>query len=188
MNHEFANALEASPVIAAVKDEDGLAHCLETETAIVFILYGDLISIPGIVSQVKAAGKIAMVHIDLIHGLQSREIAVDFIKVYTEADGIISTKANLISHARELGLATVMRFFLIDSMAYEAILRQLPSTRPDVVEILPGPMPKLITKIKNRIKVPLICGGLVSDKEDVLSILSAGADAISTSRQEVWFL
>ncbi len=188
MNREFVNAIEASPVIAAVKDDAGLSRCLSADSRIVFILYGDLISIPRIVSQIKEAGKMAMVHIDLIHGLQAKEIAVDFIRTYTDADGIISTKANLISHARELGLATVMRFFLIDSMAYDAILRQLPTARPDVVEILPGPMPKLISRIKNQIRLPLICGGLVSDKEDVLSILSAGADAISSTREAVWFL
>ena len=81
-----------------------------------------------------------------------------------------------------------MRFFLIDSMAYDSILRQLPTARPDVIEILPGPMPKLISRIKSKIKLPLICGGLVSDKEDVVSILSAGADAISSTRETVWFL
>ena len=48
-----------------------------------------------------------------------------------------------------------MRFFLIDSMAYDSILRQLPTARPDVIEILPGPMPKLISRIKSKIKLPL---------------------------------
>lgn len=188
MNREFSDAIEASPIIAAIKDDDGLSHCLATDSRIIFILYGDLISTPRIVAQIKETGKMAMVHIDLIHGLQAKEIAVDFIKTYTNADGIISTKANLISHARELGLATVMRFFLIDSMAYDSILRQLPTARPDVIEILPGPMPKLISRIKSQIRLPLICGGLVSDKEDVVSILSAGADAISSTRETVWFL
>ena len=39
MHSEFMEALENSPVIAAVKDDDGLKKCLETDSSIVFILY-----------------------------------------------------------------------------------------------------------------------------------------------------
>ena len=66
MHSEFMEALENSPVIAAVKDDDGLKKCLETDSSIVFILYGDICNIPQIVETVKSAGKIAMVHVDLI--------------------------------------------------------------------------------------------------------------------------
>ena len=37
--------LEDSPVIAAVKNDEGLAHCLESECQMVFILYLSLIHI-----------------------------------------------------------------------------------------------------------------------------------------------
>ena len=125
MHSEFMEALENSPVIAAVKDDDGLKKCLETDSSIVFILYGDICNIPQIVETVKSAGKIAMVHVDLIHGLSPKEIAIDFIHQYTKADGIISTKALLIKRAGELGLYTIHRFFVIDSMAYESISKTM---------------------------------------------------------------
>ena len=103
MKKEFKEALEDSPIIVAIKDDEGLKKCVESESRIIFILYGDILNIPDIVDKVKAAGKIAMVHIDLITGLSSKEITVDFLKKYTKADGIISTKPNLIKHAKELG-------------------------------------------------------------------------------------
>ena len=62
-HHEFIQAVEANPVIAAVKSDEGLRHCLDTDIGIVFTLYGDLGSIENIVKQIKDAGKIAMVHI-----------------------------------------------------------------------------------------------------------------------------
>ena len=96
MKKEFREALEDSPVIAAIKDDAGLEKCLTCDSRIIFILYGDVITIPKIVDRVRSAGKIAMVHIDLIQGLSSREVAVDFIHTYTSADGIISTRAPLI--------------------------------------------------------------------------------------------
>ena len=66
MNYKFLDALEVSPVIAAVKDDEGVDACLKSESQVVFILYGDICTIPEIVSKVKAAGKLAVVHLDLI--------------------------------------------------------------------------------------------------------------------------
>lgn len=188
MKKELKEAIEDSPIITAIKDDAGLDKCLTCDSRIVFILYGDLITIPAIVEKVKAAGKTAFVHLDLIHGLQSKEIAVDFIKEYTKCDGIISTKAPLISRAKELGLYTVMRFFAIDSMAYDNIEKQIRNTKPDIIEVLPGPMPKVVAKISSLAKCPVIAGGLVADKEDVMALLGAGASCISSTNSDIWFL
>ena len=113
---------------------------------------------------------------------------MDFIHTYTSADGIISTRAPLIQRARELSMYTVMRFFLLDSMAFESIEKQLGHIRPDVVEVLPGPMPGIVKKICRLVSCPVIAGGLVSEKSDVLALLDAGASAISSTNQGVWFL
>lgn len=188
MTKEFKDALENSPIITAVKDDDGLEKCLASESRIVFILYGDILTIPGIVRLVKESGKLAFVHIDLISGLHSREIAVDFIHKYTDADGIISTKAPLIARARELHMYTVMRFFVIDSMAFANLRRQITAVHPDVIEILPALMPKVVKKVVSFANRPVIAGGLVTDREDVLSVLDAGADCVSSTNPGVWFL
>ncbi|NLK27593.1 MAG: glycerol-3-phosphate responsive antiterminator [Clostridiales bacterium] len=187
MNQEFIDAVESSPIITAINDMEGLARCLESDSKVVFILFGDICSIPDIVDQIKAANKIALVHIDLISGLSSKEIAVDFIKKYTKADGIITTKHSLIKRAKELSLYTVLRIFIIDSMALHNI-EKLSTVRPDYIEVLPGLMPKIIKQIASISSVPIIAGGLISDKEDVISVLSSGATSISTSNMQVWFM
>ena len=80
MNREFLDAIEANPIIAAVKDEQGLANCLRREElTVIFILYGDIRSIGNIVERIHQAGKIAMVHIFLVTGLSSKEVSVDYI-------------------------------------------------------------------------------------------------------------
>lgn len=58
--------------------------------------------------------------------------------------------------------------------------------RPDVIEILPGVMPKIIRQICGMVKVPVIAGGLITDKEDIMAVLSAGAMAVSSSNQGTW--
>mgnify|MGYP000822709763 FL=1 len=67
-------------VIAAVKDDDGLQNALQNENIrVVFILYGDICNISTLVQRIHTAGKFAIVHVDLIAGLASKEVAVDFI-------------------------------------------------------------------------------------------------------------
>ena len=81
MNQKLYDLIEANPVIAAVKDMEGLdACCQRDEIKVVFILFGDICNISAIVEQIKASDKVAMVHIDLITGLSSKEVAVDFIR------------------------------------------------------------------------------------------------------------
>ena len=192
MGREFVETIEAAPIVAAVKDDQGLEKCLTSDVDAVFVLYGDICTISGIVARIKDSGKIAMVHMDLITGLSPRDISTDFIRKYTRADGIITTKGNLISHAKEIGLATVLRYFVLDSMALINIERQAHQNRdsqPDMIEILPGIIvPKMIRKICTKSRVPVICGGLIQDREDVMNALSSGAAAISTTCPEVWFM
>ena len=187
MDQRFYDAVLASPVIAAVKDMVQLEECLTLDNIqVVFLLFGDLCSIADIVARAKDAGKIVMIHTDLVTGLSSsKEIVVDFLHTNTRADGIISTKPNFIRRARELKMFTVMRLFVIDSMALAGISK-LESVKPDFIEVLPGVMPKTIRKIAQTTRIPLLAGGLIADKEDVMAALGAGAMAVSATSREVW--
>lgn len=187
MQKSFYTLMEDNPVIAAVKDENGLADCIAcAETEVVFILYGDICSIGKIVDTVKHAGKTAIIHMDRIDGLMSKETSIEFIKDYIGADGIISTKSLLVKRAKELGLYAILRIFILDSMAFENIKKQLKIVRPDALEILPGLMPKVIQRVSRITRIPIIAGGLISEKEDVFSALSAGASCVSSTNSDVW--
>ena len=188
MNQSFYDALVDCPVIAAVKDEEGLERSLASDIQIIFILHGDIVGLSDMVERIKARGKYAVVHVDLISGLSGKEIAVDFIKKNTRADGIISTKMPLIKRAKELGFVTVFRFFVIDSMAFDNIKKQYDMVQPDLVEILPGIMPKIITRMTKLVSAPVIAGGLIADKADVIAAIEAGAISISSTNQKTWFI
>ena len=117
------NTLGDSPIVAAVKDEPGLERCLNSPCRVVFVLFGDLNSVPRIVAELKTAGKTVFVHADLIEGLSAREAAVDYLIHAARPDGIISTRLPLLRFAKAKGLRTILRFFLIDSIAMENIAK-----------------------------------------------------------------
>ena len=181
MEQRLYEALQRNPIIAAVRDDEGLAQCLRTDIQTVFVLYGDICNIPEIVHQIKDAGKIAIVHADLLSGLATKEISVDFLRHSTLADGIISTRANMIQRARELNMIAILRVFLIDSMALDSAL-SAKNLKPDAIDILPGLMPSM----RQMTGLPILTGGLITEKKEVMQALEAGALAISSTAPAVW--
>lgn len=178
MRHPMMSVLEQNPVLPAVKDAGRLEACLAQPAGVVFLLCGDILNIDRLIDRVHQAGKYAVVHADLVAGLAPREIAVDFLH-RCGADGIISTRPMLLRRGRELGLLTVLRVFAIDSKAVSNLGRETEGGMPDVIEILPGTLCKVLRRLSRELPVPLIAGGLLSDKADVLAALGAGALCVS---------
>lgn len=184
----FLDALYDCPVVASVKDEAGLEQALKAQCGVIFLLFGNVLNITGLVERIKDAGKLALVHLDLVDGLAMRDISVDFLAKETRADGIITTRPQLARRAKSAGLISLQRFFLLDSLALQNMHKQLEQDCCDLIEVLPGVMPKLIRQIAATTKKPVVAGGLISDKEDVTAALSAGAVAVSSTNESIWFL
>lgn len=177
-----------NPIIAAVKDEVQLAHAIASDCQIIFLLFGSICSVGGLVRRAKEAGKTVFVHLDLTSGLSAKEIAADFIRETTPADGVISTRPAVLRHAKSLGLLTVLRVFVVDSLSLSSLQKQQESCGADLVEIMPGVMPRILQKIRGQLRVPIITGGLIFDKKDVIEALSAGAQCVSTTCESLWDL
>lgn len=177
--------LECNPVIAAVQ-HDALPAAIASPAEVIFHLGADLMSIPGAVQAVHDAGKYIFIHIDLAEGLGKDRAAIKYL-AQCGADGIISTKAQLIRYAKESGLITVQRFFALDSKGMESIEDTLRSSNPHMMEIMPGVISKAVRKFSSS-HVPVIAGGLIQTKAEVTDALSCGATAVSTSSQELWHL
>ena len=160
--NERLHFFENEPIIAAVKTEEKLQRALGSECNIIFFLFGNICNIPNLVQSVKERGKYAFVHIDLINGLAAKEIAADYIRSFTRADGVLSTKPQILRHAREIGLITVLRVFVLDSLALDNIEKLRAACNPDLIELVPGLMPKIIRQVHSLHRTPLIAGGLAA--------------------------
>ncbi|MBQ0072122.1 MAG: glycerol-3-phosphate responsive antiterminator, partial [Spirochaetales bacterium] len=159
---------QENPIIAAVNSDRLTMLAAESDAKVVFILYGTILTLPSIVDQLKAKGKVVIVHADLITGLAGKDVAIDFIKENTKADGIISTKDQLVKRAKELGLIAGERSFIVDSMALENTIQHLKTTKPDFLEIMPGLLFRVIKEVST-MGIPIIAGGLIKTKEEIHS-------------------
>ncbi len=183
---EFLRALKNAPVIAAAKDEAGLNTCLLSPCDVVVVLFGNILDIAKITEKITDAGRIAIVHLDLIDGLSASPSAVDYIQNRTRATGIISTKSVIIKRAKQVGLIAIQRFFLLDSLALSNISKQIHQNNPDFIELIPGAMPKIISEVTSSLTdVPVITGGLIRDTQDVVNALDSGAIAVSVTNSRL---
>lgn len=178
-------ALYDSPIIGAVKDVKNIDRAIGSKLNIIFMLCGSILNIKEIISQIKASGKFVCVHIDLVEGLGRDSAAVEFLKK-VGADGIITTKPSLIKDARACGIFAIQRLFMLDSRSLESGIKSIREDHPDAVEIMPGIAAKVIANINERVDIPVIAGGLILDKSDIIDALSKGAVAVSTSDISLW--
>lgn len=188
--HKRASGIEKilllHPVIASIKDESDLEAVLRVECPVVFVLFGSLLTIADIVSKLKDNGRTVFVDVDLVDGFSNKPVVIDFLREQTQADGVLSTKAPMVKYAKSVGFFGIHRLFLVDSFSYHNVPKQVQLSGADAAEILPGCIPRVLSWLREDTKIPLIAGGLVCDKQDVMGALGAGAIAIASSNRGVW--
>lgn len=182
----LARLFESSKIVASIKDDQGLDRMLASRSRVGFLLYGSIMTLPQLLEKMKAKGKIGFVDTDLIDGLSADAEGVRFLRERIGAAGLLSNRANVVRSATQLGMVGIHRHFMIDSMAFHNLEKQLKQGSPDAVEILPGCIPTVIAWLHEIVQVPLIAGGLIHDENDVNVALAAGASAIATSNPDLW--
>ncbi|MCD7757925.1 MAG: glycerol-3-phosphate responsive antiterminator [Clostridiales bacterium] len=183
---EFIEYSDSYPVIPSIKNEEWLREALKVENPVVYVIYGDICTIGSIVDTLRQAGKKVIVHIDLIVGLAPKEVSVDFIRQFTQADGIISSKPALIKRAKMLGLFTIQRYHIYDVMAYRNVEKLIKTSDPDIIEFMPAGLTKGIAYLMEGVQRPFTASGMILDKEDIINALNIGVVAVSTTNKSLW--
>ena len=184
----FFDIRKINPIIAAINDLAQLDKALESPCEIIFLLTGNIFNLKEIANRVKARDKGLYIDIDLIDGFSKDTWGLEYIVKNIYPDGIITAKENLVRLSKDLGAFTILRLFIIDSVALKKGIHSAKSTRPHAIEILPGLMPKLTKMIHMKTDTPIIASGLIMDKEDVMMSLNSNALAVSSNNKNVWHI
>ncbi|MGF9964385.1 glycerol-3-phosphate responsive antiterminator [Bacillus rhizoplanae] len=174
------------PYIATIQDWDKYKtyHKLPK---VVFLMTGSMIHLPEQVYELKKNNHEVFLHCDFIHGLNpNTKEAMEYIQEVICPDGIISTKGSTIRNANKVGLKTIQRIFVLDTLSLTKSIEICQSTKPNAVEVMPGIMPKIISKLVAELPFPIIAGGLIHTKEEAKAALDAGANAVSASSSNIW--
>lgn len=182
----FFDKVDRNPVIASVSNLDNLDIALNSPCEVIFLLTGNIFNLKEISNKVGLKSKSLFIHIDSIDGFSKDTWGLEYIIKNIYPDGIITEKENLIKLSKSMGVFTIQRLLIMDSISLKNSVESIKKTRPNAIEILPGIMPKIIKKIRKDINLPIISSGLISDNEDLELALQAGAIAISSSKKSIW--
>ncbi|MED0671417.1 glycerol-3-phosphate responsive antiterminator [Aneurinibacillus aneurinilyticus] len=183
---DFYAELEASRKIASIKDEKFLEKALDADVGAVVLSIGNIGNITRYVQLYKSHGIFVFVHPERIGGMSQDKEGIAFLARCVKPDGIVTTRNSLIKQAKKHGLLTIQRFFLVDSDAIKSSLESVRETTPDAVEIMPGLLPEFITEFRRHICVPVIAGGLLSNRNQMVKALRNGAIAVSMGNHRLW--
>ncbi|MCF8019453.1 Glycerol-3-phosphate responsive antiterminator [Petrocella atlantisensis] len=176
-----------NPIIAAVSSREHMEKAIKSPCNVIFMLYGDIMTLKDDVNYAKANDKKVFIHIDLIHGFSHDNYALRYIQSEIDPTGIVTTKSSLTKKAKEMDMLVIQRLFMLDSKSINAGIATIKGMKPDAVEIMPGIIPKITTVMSKELSVPIIVGGLIEYKQEVLEALKAGATSISTSSEKIWY-
>ena len=152
----------------------------------IFLLGGDINYLPGLVKKITGAGKVILVHVDLMDGIGKDRAGIRLI-ARMGVSGIVTTKSSLVKHARNESICAIQRLFIMDSESIKTAIRVAGSVMPAAVEILPATVPKyVIDEMKKALGLPVLGGGLLRTQSDVREALAKGMDAVSSSLRELW--
>jgi glycerol uptake operon antiterminator len=176
----------ACPIIAALRRSGDMEAAIAGEPDGVFLMFGDVNGCGAAINRLKDAGKSVFVHIDLIKGLSSDKEAVEFIAAEARPTGIVTTKGHLIKEIRKAGLKAVHQLFMIDTQAFNSAVKSVRDSSPDIVEIMPALMTRVMREWKAEVELPLVAAGLVRGREEVGSLLGSGCDAVAVGDPRLW--
>lgn len=179
--------LKSNPLIAAAT-HDTLQLAVESKVAAVILMNGKLNELMDQGFQQYNKKKPILLHTDLIKGLSNDKEAIDFIKQYIAPAGVVSTKSNMLKAAKKKGLVTIQRIFLIDSNSLKSAVESIKDNDPDWVEVMPALAYSIVEAIKAEVHKPIILGGLIGNKEQIIQGIKAGASGVSFSKKELWDL
>lgn len=174
-----------SKIAAAIRTEKDFSAALRSEVDMVFLLHSNIMTLHASIREVHSAGKKAFVHVDFAEGIGRDRAGLEYLKKMG-VDGICTTRTSLVKIAKDLGLYTVQRFFMIDSHSVGTSLDSIKFSKPDIVEIMPAIVTKKIKEFSSLVDVPVIAGGLVETEDEMRAALEAGASVVSTGEMGLW--
>lgn len=184
---EFVRRFREFPCGAAVKSGEQLDAALGARVGAVFVLRGNGLELAQVLRRIREAGKLAVVHMDLVDGVASDIAGVRWL-ARCGADAIISSHGQSVRAIRAEGLVAIQRLLCVSEVAIELGLAAVARAQPDIVELLPGAiLPGVVDLVRPRLRVPLLAGGFIRDGDDVARVLGAGALAVTTSERSLWW-
>ncbi|MGA9174493.1 MAG: glycerol-3-phosphate responsive antiterminator [Thermoactinomyces sp.] len=173
-------------ILPAAKSIKDFEKMMKSPFQTIILLDAHVAQLQSLMKLAARYQKQVLLHVDLIQGLKSDEYAAEFLCQVVKPAGLISTRTPVVQVAKKKSLIAIQRVFLLDTHALETSYRLLKTSQPDYIEVLPGVIPHIIKEVRENTGIPILAGGLIRSHKEVKEALEAGAEAVTTSSQNLW--
>nr|WP_236871118.1 glycerol-3-phosphate responsive antiterminator [Brevibacillus laterosporus] len=125
-------------------------------------------------------------HMERMGGISYDREGMAYLGENVRPTGIVTTRNTLIKLAKKHGMLTIQRLFLVDSDSLKSGIHSIQETQPDAVEIMPALLPEYIIEYRNSLQQPILAGGLITKREQMVTALQHGAIAVSLGNHQLW--
>lgn len=172
-------------ISAAVRTEKDFSAALKSSVDMVFLLHSNIMNVKDYIDKIHEAGKKAFIHVDFAEGIGKDRAGLGFL-ASIGADGVLTTRTNIVKAAKDFDLITVQRFFIVDSHSVGTSVESIKISKPDIIELMPGIVTKKIREFSQEVENPIIAGGIIETLDEVKAALEAGATVVSTGEVSLW--
>lgn len=174
-------------IIPSIRKIRYLANALETNNEYILLSEIHIGNLKEMTEVCHQAGKKVIVNLDLIDGFQADTVGIKLLKQLFKVDAIMGRGSSKMNIAKSVGLTTIQRVILEDTIALESSIKFINESKSDMIELRPGLYGlKFLEDFKKVRDVPFILSGFVDQPELVKEAKKLGFFGVTTSYKELW--
>lgn len=176
-------------VIPSLRNLKNIEKAIKSPSEYILLSEVNIGNLKEISAICRKAKKKVLVSVDVLGGFKGDKIGVKLLKNLFQIDGVVSTNVQVLRMAKQEGLLTVYRLFMIDSRSLTRAAQILKQGDFDCVEVLPGEYAyQKVDIIKKHLSsdVQLIASGFIETQEIADKILSKDFIAVTSSQTKLW--
>lgn len=175
-------------IIPVIEQKAQLSRVFDLPSArAVLLRHCSLFELAGFLERARQRQLPTYVSIDHVDGIHADSAGLRYLSERLSITGIISTHPRVLAIAKDYGLETIQRMYVLDSTGLDAALETLDTSIIDMLDISPAlVIPYVIPRLRVPLPLPFLASGLVLEAEHVRSVLRNGASGIFVSRDDLW--
>ena len=174
-------------VIPSVREIRHLDKALAGKEEWILLSCAHIGNLRDLVVRCHQAGKKALVNYDLVGGLGSDKTAFHLMKNMFMLDGVMGSSNTKLTMSKRMGMGSIRRVALEDSLAVDHVLESMKETRCNVIELRPSYYAiQYLEYFQKKKDCMYIAGGFVDTKEMIDKAHKAGFSGVTTSCVDLW--
>lgn len=175
-------------MIPSVRNLKDLSYASTINTPYINLSYAHIGNLRALTDAVHSVNKKAVVNVELIGGFSLDKDGVKFLKQIFHVDVVIVSSLTRTNIIKAMGLLTIHRIMLMDSLSLENAERVVAETNCDAIELRPSAYGiKYLDRLQSKkTDLPFFLAGFIDSRQTIDQAKQLGFRGVSLSDKNLW--